>query len=75
MFCEIHEQKRKCIHAGDEETMGFIFRPHSVEAAQEDHERDGENIKEKGSYKLNTNIKLKCQLNLMLCYKYTCKKY
>ena len=53
--------------------MGFIFRPHSVEAAQEDYERDGENIKEKGSYKLNTNIKVKGQLNLILCYKYTYK--
>ena len=46
------------MHPGDEETLGFIFQPGSVEAAQEDPKRNGKIIKEKGSYKLNTNSKL-----------------
>ena len=53
------------MHAGAEETMGFIFQSDSVEGAQEDQETNGENIEEKGSYKLNTNIKLICQFNFL----------
>ena len=53
------------MHAGDEETMGFIFQSDSVEGAQEDQETNGENIEEEGSYKLNTNIKLMCQIKFL----------
>ena len=54
------------MHSGDEETMGFIFQSDSVEGAQEDQETTGENIKEKGSYELNTKVKITCQINLLI---------
>ena len=53
------------MRSGDEETMGFILQSDGVEGAQEDQETTGENIEEKGSYKLNTNIKLICQFNFL----------
>ena len=54
------------MRTGDEETVGFILQPDGVEGAQEDQETTGENIKEKGSYELNTKVKITCQINLLI---------